>query len=235
MVWEGGTTGLQQINELTLLHTLTVHTIIVRHTIQKFLPLAKILSTNYFSCVNVCIEDVATFTIIIHKNLNSAKYFCNAKVAGLGEIILPLSFWFNSIQCQANTLSIALELSFMMEAWASLSNTSRSDFLVSTFWGRKISFTQRESNIWPTISLITGNNEVNTVWAQLNHTYINYYVLKLHVHIGLAHSLWSKWANLFLTWPCSLSELWVSGRVCRAFLHQGWRTKLEGSTETWLS
>lgn len=50
---------------------------------------------------------------------------------------------------------MALELSFMMEAWASLSNTVRSDFLVSTFWGRNISFTQRGSSIWPTMSRIT--------------------------------------------------------------------------------
>lgn len=45
------------------------------------------------------------------------------------------------------TFSMAVEFSFMIEAWASCANTPLRDFLVKTFVGRKSSWTQRLSNI----------------------------------------------------------------------------------------
>ena len=46
--------------------------------------LVKILSAIFLSCVNDYIEDIANFTTLV--KIYSTEYFCNTKVAGLGEI-----------------------------------------------------------------------------------------------------------------------------------------------------
>ena len=111
---------------------------------------------------------------------------------------------------------MALEFSFMMEAWASLSNTVLNDFFVSTFWGRNISFTQRASNIWLTISLITR--------AERSIAIIIYSSLALRLTLQTVQNTLCMTAYLSQTWTCPLSELWASGRECRAFPRPGWRT-----------
>ena len=48
------------------------------------------LSCKFLSCVNDYIEDMATFTALV--KIYSTKYFCNTKVAGLGEIFVKRKF-----------------------------------------------------------------------------------------------------------------------------------------------
>ena len=48
------------------------------------------LSCKFLSCVNDYIEDMATFTALV--KIYSTKYFCNTKVAGLGEIFVKRNF-----------------------------------------------------------------------------------------------------------------------------------------------
>ena len=48
----------------------------------------KFLSVNFLSCVKDYIEGVVTLIITSLANIYSIKYFCNAKVAGLGEIFV---------------------------------------------------------------------------------------------------------------------------------------------------
>ncbi len=50
----------------------------------------EILSTNFLSCVNDYIEDIATFTSLA--KICSTEYFCNTKVAGLGKIFVQQKF-----------------------------------------------------------------------------------------------------------------------------------------------
>ena len=58
---------------------------------RKFSPispllLAKFLSVNILCCVNEYIEDMATFTALA--TIYSTEYFCNTKVAELGEFFI---------------------------------------------------------------------------------------------------------------------------------------------------
>ena len=48
---------------------------------------------KFFLCVNDCIEDMVTFTILLVK----AKCFCTTKVAGLG--FSPAQICSNTVQC----------------------------------------------------------------------------------------------------------------------------------------
>ena len=50
---------------------------------------------NFLSRVNDYIEYIATFTTLA--KIYSTKYFCNTKVAGLGEILSSENFWLYSI------------------------------------------------------------------------------------------------------------------------------------------
>ena len=52
----------------------------------------KFLSVNFLSCVNDYVEDVVTLIITSLANIYSIEYFCNAKVAGLGEIFIKRNF-----------------------------------------------------------------------------------------------------------------------------------------------
>ena len=66
------------------------HTCIYISYTRKFSPilpsLAKFLSHDFLSCVNDCIEDMAT---LLHwRKFISPKYFCNTKVSGVGEIFV---------------------------------------------------------------------------------------------------------------------------------------------------
>ena len=45
---------------------------------------------NFLSCVNDYIEDMVTFTALA--KIYSTEYFCNTKVAGLGEIFVQRKF-----------------------------------------------------------------------------------------------------------------------------------------------
>ena len=56
------------------------------------LLLARILSTNFLSCVNnyLHVEDIATFTALV--KIYSTKYFSNTKVAGFGEIFVQRKY-----------------------------------------------------------------------------------------------------------------------------------------------
>ena len=54
--------------------------------LHHLLSLAKIVSMNFLSCVNDRIDDMATFTALA--KIYSTEYFCNTKVAGLGEIFV---------------------------------------------------------------------------------------------------------------------------------------------------
>ena len=55
------------------------------------LSLAKFfLSVNFLSRDNDYIEDMATFTALA--KIYSTEYFCNAKVAGIGEIFVQRKF-----------------------------------------------------------------------------------------------------------------------------------------------
>ena len=51
------------------------------------LPLAKILSVNFFSCVNDYTVDVATFTALA--KIKSGEIFMQYTSASFGEIFLP--------------------------------------------------------------------------------------------------------------------------------------------------
>ena len=48
--------------------------------------LAKVFIREFLSRVNICIEDMATFTALA--KIYSTEYFCNTKVSGLGEIFV---------------------------------------------------------------------------------------------------------------------------------------------------
>ena len=48
------------------------------------------LSANFLSRVNDCIEDMVTYTALA--KIYSTKYFCNTKVAVLGEIFVQRKF-----------------------------------------------------------------------------------------------------------------------------------------------
>ena len=50
----------------------------------------NIYHSNLLSCVNDYIEDIATFTALA--KIYSTEYFCNTKVAGLGEIFSTKNF-----------------------------------------------------------------------------------------------------------------------------------------------
>ena len=45
---------------------------------------------NFLSCINDYIEDMATFTALV--KIYSTEYFCNTKVARLGEIFVKENF-----------------------------------------------------------------------------------------------------------------------------------------------
>ena len=57
---------------------------------RKFSPPALIgqnfITLNFCPFIKDCIEDMATFTMLV--KFYSTKYFCNTKVAGLGEIFI---------------------------------------------------------------------------------------------------------------------------------------------------
>ena len=53
------------------------------HQFRHLLLLAKFLSENFLSCVNDYREDMLIFTTLA--KIYSTEYFCNRKVAGLGE------------------------------------------------------------------------------------------------------------------------------------------------------
>ena len=57
--------------------------------ISPFALIGECSSTNFLSCVNYT-EYMATFTALVKKI--STKYFCNAKVAGLGELFVKQKF-----------------------------------------------------------------------------------------------------------------------------------------------
>ena len=62
------------------------------HQFRHLLLLAKILSANYFLCINNYTVDVATFTVLAKINL--AKFSCNTQVLALAKFfsheIFPL-------------------------------------------------------------------------------------------------------------------------------------------------
>ena len=76
--------------------------IILYHIIHRNFHQEKILPTSpstligkYFcllSCVKDCIEDMATFTALVNTN-----FFCNTKVAGLGEIFIQRNVYVYSM------------------------------------------------------------------------------------------------------------------------------------------
>ena len=45
---------------------------------------------NFLSCVNDYVEDMATFTAFA--KIYSTKYFCNARVSGVGKIFVKRKF-----------------------------------------------------------------------------------------------------------------------------------------------
>ena len=56
----------------------------------------KVLSVNlFFSCINGCIEDMVTFTVL--EKINSMKCLCNTKVAGVGKFFSYENFQLCSI------------------------------------------------------------------------------------------------------------------------------------------
>ena len=61
---------------------------------HHLLSLAKILSANYLSCVNDYIEDMATFIALV--KICSTGYFCNTKIAWLGEFFSSKNFHVHS-------------------------------------------------------------------------------------------------------------------------------------------
>ena len=63
---------------------------------MHLLSLAKFLSYKFLSCVNDYIEDMATFTTLA--KIYCTEYFCNTKVAGLGEIFVKQNFHVNNMQ-----------------------------------------------------------------------------------------------------------------------------------------
>ena len=56
-----------------------------------FATSSQFKNTFICSCVNDCIEHMATFTALAI--INSTKCFCNTMVAGLSKIFLPQKFW----------------------------------------------------------------------------------------------------------------------------------------------
>ena len=50
----------------------------------------KFFSRKFLSCVNDYMEDMVTFTALV--KIYSPEYFCNTKVAGLGEIFVEQKF-----------------------------------------------------------------------------------------------------------------------------------------------
>ena len=50
----------------------------------------KFYPVNFLSCVNDYIEDMVTFTALV--KIYSIEYFCNTKVAGVGEIFVQWKF-----------------------------------------------------------------------------------------------------------------------------------------------
>ena len=76
------------------------------------LSLVKFLFTNFLSCVNDYVEDMATFTTLM-KNY-STKSFCNAKVAGLGKFFAQRKFWllwYISVTIKYSSVLLILSLS----------------------------------------------------------------------------------------------------------------------------
>ena len=87
----------------TLWHHSNHHSVNLQHLIYMYTVYAEIFANfaicshwrnfycaNFLSCVNDYIEDIVTFTALA-KNY-STKYFCNTKVAGLGEIFVKRNF-----------------------------------------------------------------------------------------------------------------------------------------------
>ena len=54
--------------------------------ISLFVLIGEILSCEFFVLIDDYIEDMAIFTALA--KIYSTKYFCNTKVAGLGEIFV---------------------------------------------------------------------------------------------------------------------------------------------------
>ena len=57
---------------------------------RHLLSLAKFLSHEFLSCVNDYIEDMATLIALV--KIYFTEYFCNTKLAGLGEIFVKQKF-----------------------------------------------------------------------------------------------------------------------------------------------
>ena len=72
-----------QRNKLVILHTVYAE-IFANFAICSYWR--NFYRTNFLSCVNDYIEDMATFTALA--KIYSTEYFCNTKVARLGEIFV---------------------------------------------------------------------------------------------------------------------------------------------------
>ena len=67
---------------------------IARNT-RQLLTWANFLSREFLSRIDDYTEDMVTFTALV--KIYSSEYFCNARVAGIGEIFIQWKFWLYGI------------------------------------------------------------------------------------------------------------------------------------------
>ena len=80
--------------------------------------IGEILSRKFLSCVNDYVEDMVTFTTLV--KIYSTKYFCNTKVAGLGEIFVKRKFSRIRYTCTLASFpshTPILHVTFFPESW----------------------------------------------------------------------------------------------------------------------
>ena len=57
---------------------------------EKISPISNFYPTNFLSRIDDCTEYMATFTALV--KIYSSEYFCDARVAGIGESFVQQKF-----------------------------------------------------------------------------------------------------------------------------------------------